>query len=333
MKAYENLIPDGTTPSYFLYLDVDPSTIDVNIHPTKAEIKFEEEQLLFQTVFAAVKEAMGRNGIAGNIDFDNPEAREMPVIGTRFEEYTPSSIPTVGLDPDYDPFQQMPGQAGHDGYAPAHDAGTYSRHIDRSENYGALFENRTLPTSQILVVQGKYVLMQSATGIMAVNVHRAKERLFFDRALKALTQEAHVTQQALFPVTVTVGVEGRLTIDAHAETLKKLGFDIAPFGPDSVVVNGVPEGYSAEPGKAEAMVGDLLLILSDDGSSLPGVMEQALAGKFALLGAASGDKLSSPLEAQRLVDALLQSDNPEFTPSGKKIISIIGVEEIEKRFQ
>jgi len=340
MKAYENLIPDGTTPSYFLYLDVDPSTIDVNIHPTKAEIKFEEEQLLFQTVFAAVKEAMGRNGIAGNIDFDNPEAREMPVIGTRFEEYTPSSIPTVGLDPDYDPFQQMPGQAGHDGfsaghdgYEPAQDAGTYSRHIDRSENYGALFENRTLPTSQILVVQGKYVLMQSATGIMAVNVHRAKERLFFDRALKALTQEAHVTQQALFPVTVTVGVEGRLTIDAHAETLKKLGFDIAPFGPDSVVVNGVPEGYSAEPGKAEAMVGDLLLILSDDGSSLPGVMEQALAGKFALLGAASGDKLSSPLEAQRLVDALLQSDNPEFTPSGKKIISIIGVEEIEKRFQ
>ena len=326
MKAYENLIPDGTTPSYFLYLDVDPSTIDVNIHPTKAEIKFEEEQLLFQTVFAAVKEAMGRNGIAGNIDFDNPEAREMPVIGTRFEEYTPSSIPTVGLDPDYDPFQQMPGQAGHD-------AGTYSRHIDRSENYGALFENRTLPTSQILVVQGKYILMQSATGIMAVNVRRAKERLFFDRALKALTQEAHVTQQALFPVTVTVGVEGRLTIDAHAETLKKLGFDIAPFGPDSVVVNGVPEGYSAEPGKAEAMVGDLLLILSDDGSSLPGVMEQALAGKFALLGAASGDKLTSPLEAQRLVDALLQSDNPEFTPSGKKIISIIGVEEIEKRFQ
>lgn len=321
MKAYENLIPEGTTPSYFLYIDVDPASIDVNIHPTKAEIKFEEDQLLFQTVFAAVKEAMGRSSIAGNIDFDNPEAREMPVIGTSFREYTPSNTPTVGLDPDYDPFMEMPGKE------------SYSSHVEKSQNYGALFENRTLPTQQILVVQGKYILTQSATGLMAVHVRRARERLFFDRFLKALTAEAHVSQQALFPVTVTVGVEGRLTIDAHSETLRKLGFDIAPFGPDSVVVNGVPEGYSAEPGKAEEMVGNLLLILSDDSASLPGVMEQAMAGKFAILGASGSEKLTSPLEAQRLVDALLQSDNPEYTPSGKKIISIVALEELEKKFQ
>ena len=332
MKAYENLIPEGTTPSYFLYIDVDPASIDVNIHPTKAEIKFEEDQLLFQTVFAAVKEAMGRSSIAGNIDFDNPEAREMPVIGTSFREYTPSSTPTVGLDPDYDPFMEMPSQAGHDAYGAGHDM-PYSSHVEKSQNYGALFENRTLPTQQILVVQGKYILTQSATGLMAVHVRRARERLFFDSFLKALTAEAHVSQQALFPVTVTVGVEGRLTIDAHSETLRKLGFDIAPFGPDSVVVNGVPEGYSAEPGKAEEMVGNLLLILSDDSASLPGVMEQAMAGKFAILGASGSEKLTSPLEAQRLVDALLQSDNPEYTPSGKKIISIVALEELEKKFQ
>ena len=330
MKAYENLIPEGTTPSYFLYIDVDPASIDVNIHPTKAEIKFEEDQLLFQTVFAAVKEAMGRSSIAGNIDFDNPEAREMPVIGTSFREYTPSSTPTVGLDPDYDPFMETP--AGHDAYGAGHDM-PYSTHVEKSQNYGALFENRTLPTQQILVVQGKYILTQSATGLMAVHVRRARERLFFDRFLKALTAEAHVSQQALFPVTVTVGVEGRLTIDAHSETLRKLGFDIAPFGPDRVVVNGVPEGYSAEPGKAEEMVGNLLLILSDDSASLPGVMEQAMAGKFAILGASGSEKLTSPLEAQRLVDALLQSDNPEYTPSGKKIISIVALEELEKKFQ
>jgi hypothetical protein len=122
--------------------------------------------------------------------------------------------------------------------------GPYSAHVEKSQNYGALFENRTLPTQQILVVQGKYILTQSATGLMAVHVRRARERLFFDRFLKALTADSHVSQQALFPVTVTVGVEGRLTIDAHSETLRKLGFDIAPFGPDSVVVNGVPEGWT-----------------------------------------------------------------------------------------
>ncbi|MBO6096381.1 MAG: DNA mismatch repair endonuclease MutL [Bacteroidales bacterium] len=85
MKAYENLIPEGSTPSYFIYLDVDPATVDVNIHPTKAEIKFEEDQLLFQTVLAAVKEAMGRINVAGAIDFDNPVSADIPVVGTRFQ--------------------------------------------------------------------------------------------------------------------------------------------------------------------------------------------------------------------------------------------------------
>ncbi|MBO4635164.1 MAG: DNA mismatch repair endonuclease MutL [Bacteroidales bacterium] len=328
MKAYENLIPEGSTPSYFLYLEVDPATIDVNIHPTKAEIKFEEEQLLFQTVFAAVKEAMGRSNVAGAIDFDNPEAREIPVISTRFEEYRPSSIPTEGVDPNYNPFEMAgqdvtPGLTGGPGYA---------SHIDRSQNYGALFEDRTLPTAQVLVVQGRFILMQSAGGIMIVHVRRARERLLYDRFLKALTSGAHVTQTALFPVQVNVGVEGRLTFDAHGGLLRQLGFDIAPFGSDTVVVNGVPEGFSAEPGKAETLVGDLLLILADDHSALPGVMEQSLAQRFALLGAAGGDKLSSPLEAQRLVDALMQSGNPEFTSAGKRIISLVPLQDLEKRF-
>ena len=333
MKAYENLIPEGSTPSYFIYLDVDPSSVDVNIHPTKAEIKFEEDQLLFQTVFAAVKEAMGRSSIAGAIDFDNPVAADIPVVGRRFEEYRPSSIPTAGVDPYYNPFEEMPDPVGHNGGG-GHDnsfAG-YSSHIEKSQNYGALFEERTLPSAQILIVQGRYILTQSASGLMIVHIRRARERLFSDRFLKALTAESHVTQTALFPVQVTVGVEGRLTIDEHEGLLKKLGFDITPFGTDTVVVNGVPEGYSAESGKAETLVSDLLLILNDDQASLPGVMEQSLAQKFAVLGASGSERLSSPQEAQRLVDALLQSENPEFTAAGRRILSIVPADELEKRF-
>ena len=316
MKAYENLIPEGSTPSYFIYLDVDPSTVDVNIHPTKAEIKFEEDQILFQTVFAAVKEALGKVGVAGSIEFDNPEAREIPVLGTRFEEYRPASVPSAGIDLDFNPFEEY----------------NYSRHVDRSQNYGALFEDRTLPTHQILIVQGKYILTQSAGGILAVNIRRAQERLLHDRFLKALTANAHVSQAALFPVHVPVGVEGRLLVEEHAELLKSLGFDIAPFGNDTVVVSGVPEGYSAEQGKVESLLEDILLILKDEHGALPGVMEQNLAQKFAVLGACSAGSITSPLEAQRLVDALLQSENPEFTSAGKRIIAIIAAEELEKRF-
>ena len=335
MKAYENLIPEGSTPSYFIYLDVDPSTLDVNIHPTKTEIKFQEDQMLFQTLLAAIKEAMGKNSVAGDIQFDNPEAREIPVLGARFQEYRPASVPETGADSSYDPFLEMGGSdapdAGESPAGPRWGEGL-SRYIDKNENYGALFEDRTLPSAQVLVVQGRYILTQSASGLMIVHVRRARERILYDRFLQALTDGTHLSQQVLFPVQVAVGTEGGLLLQEHAALLQQLGFDIAPFGEGSVVVNGVPEGFDAAPGKVETLVGDLLLVLKDGHSSLPGVMEQASAQKFALLGASGGPKLTSPLEAQRLVDSLLQRPNPEFTAGGRRIIALVPADELEKRF-
>ena len=337
MKAYEALIPEGTTPSYFIFLEVDPSSIDVNIHPTKTEIKFEEDSVIFQTLFACVREATARGGAGGDIDFDNPEARELPVIGPRFGEYRPVSIPTAGVDPNYNPFtagdkflddRDFTTPVGTPSGASAHPSYT----IDKHEDYGKLFEERTMPTAQVLVVQGKYIFSQSASGVMVVHVRRARERILYDRFLKVLSQEAHVSQSALFPVQVNVGVQGRLLFDTHQDLLKRLGFDIEAFGSDTVVVNGVPEGYSTEAGKIQTMVGDLILILADDHGALPETMTQSMAQKFAVLGASGGEKLSSPTEAQRLLDALLSSTNPEFTSSGRRIISILPLDEIDKRF-
>ena len=337
MKAYEALIPEGTTPSYFIFLEVDPSSIDVNIHPTKTEIKFEEDSVIFQTLYACVREATARGGAGGDIDFDNPEARELPVIGPRFGEYRPVSIPTAGVDPNYNPFN-----AGdkflddRDFMSPVGTPSGSSMHpsytIDKHEDYGKLFEERTMPTAQVLVVQGKYIFSHSASGVMVVSVRRARERILYDRFLQVLGQEAHVSQSALFPVQVNVGVQGRLLFDTHQDLLRRLGFDIEAFGSDTVVVNGVPEGYSTEAGKVQTMVGDLILILNDDHGSLPETMTQSLAQKFAVLGASGGEKLSSPTEAQRLLDALLSSSNPEFTSSGRRIISILPLDEIDKRF-
>lgn len=327
MKAYENLVPEGVTPSYFIFLEVDPATLDVNIHPTKTEIKFMEEQMLFQTIYGAVREALGRAGAGGGIDFDNPEAREMPLPGRSFQEYRPAGIPSEGADFSYNPFDPV-----EDFVPQAQPYKDYSSHVDRHENYGVLFEERTLPTAQILVVQGKYIITQSASGLMMVHIRRAQERLLYQRFYKALTADAHVTQTALFPVQVNVGTAGKLVFDENALLLEKLGFDIAPFGNDVVVVNGVPEGFSAEPGKAEETVREVLRVLSEDKTALPGIMEQTMAEKFAAVGAASAPKISSPIEAQRLLDALLQGENPEFTPSGRKIISIVSLEDVEKRF-
>ena len=333
MKAYEGMIPEGTTPSYFIYIETDPSAIDVNIHPTKTEIKFEEDSVVFQIIFAAVKESLGYNALSGDIDFENPEASKMPVLGTNFGEYRPSSIPSAGLDPDYNPFNPEPFQGSLDiPMADPPETPDYSKYVSRNENYGKLFEDRTLPTSQVMTVHGKYILSQSKSGIMVINVRRAKERILFDRFIKAFGKSGHVTQTALFPQQVSVGVAQRQIFDDNAELLGSLGFDITPFGSDSVVVNGVPEGYSTEQGKVETMLSDILLILSDNTTSLRGVMEHSMAEKFAILGASGAAEVSSPLEAQRLIDTLLSSDNPEYTSSGKKIIAILSLEELEKKF-
>ena len=167
---------------------------------------------------------------------------------------------------------------------------------------------------------------------MIVNIKRARERILFDRALSALTKDIHVTQANMFPVKVEVGAANRTIFDEKAGLLSSLGFDISPFGTDTIVVNGVPEGYSAEEGKVRTMVQDLLVILSDDSASLPGVMETSMAGKIALLGASTNEKVTSTMEARNLLDALLSSSNPERTISGKKIMSIMSTSSVEKLF-
>ena len=337
MKAYEGLIPEGVTPSYFIYIETDPSTVDVNIHPTKTEIKFEDDSVMFQTVFASVKEALGRSAASGSIDFNNPEQTQMPHIGSSFDEYRPASAPEVQFDPSYDPFKAGGTDfgSGGSGFEGGKGSGFNSAPhtaVGHNQDYGKLFEDRVTAAADIIIVQDKYILTKSASGVLAVNIRRARERLLFDRFIKALSTGAHVSQATLFPVRVQVGVENRMLFDENAEMLASLGFDIAPFGGDTVVVSGVPEGYSAEQGKVERMVADLILILSSGvRGALKETMAVSMAEKFAFLGA-SGAQSVSTVQAKHLVDSLLASDNPEFTSGGKRIISVIPLSELDKRF-
>ena len=340
MKAYEEMIPDGVTPSYFIFLETDPHGIDVNIHPTKTEIKFEDDSVIFQILYACVKETLGRNSFGASIDFNTEGAVELPQLGKSFEQYKGVEMPAIETDPDYDPFrtaETAPEPAARPASpatpaSPASPAYDYSRHVDHHEDYGRLFEEKTLPTGRVLILQGRYILTPVASGVMIVHVARARERILYEQSLRALVREAHVTQTALFPVQMTVGAPQRLLFEDNAEMLSRLGFDITPFGTDAVVVNGVPEGYSCEPGKVEQLVRDLAVILDDDGQALPEMMQQRLAERLATLGAAHADPLTSPQEAQRLIDTLFASDNAELTPGGRRIVSIAPIGDIDKRF-
>ena len=342
MKAYEELIPDGVTPAYFIFLETNPHSIDVNIHPTKTEVKFEDDNLVFQIIYACIRESLGRNSFGASIDFDTSAAVELPQLGRNFEQYAGLRAPEIGGDPDYDPFRSsdpvnVPNfdfsdeGGGSAGNGPREGAG-YASFVDRRDDYGKLFDDNPSTASRVLTVHGKYILTPVVSGVMVVNVPRARERIFYDRNLRLLKGSSHVTQTALFPVQVQVGAAQRLLFDEHAEMLSKLGFDITPFGNDTVAVGGVPEGFSCESGQVEKLVSDIMYILSEDAGGLPDIMDQRIAGKIAALEASGAAPLSSHAEAGRIIDTLFACENPELTPRGHRILSIISLGDIDKLF-
>ena len=246
------------------------------------------------------------------------------MISHTYEKYRPSDLtPDTSFDPGYNPFEPD---------APSRPVADYTTYIDRHEDYGRLFEEKAAPASSVIILQGKYILTPSKDGVLAVNIRRARERILYEKFIKSVEVNGHVSQSALFPVQVNVGSAHKLLFDEHEDMLRRLGFDISAFGNDTIVVNGVPEGFSCDSSKVEAMVADLVLILEDDSAGLAGIMEAAMAEKFARVGAAEGDNVTSAFEAQRLVDALFACQNPEFTPGGKKTMALLSSDEIEKKF-
>lgn len=338
MRAYEGLLAEGAVPSYFIFLTTDPHSIDVNIHPSKTEIKFEEDSVIFQTLYACIRESLGRNSFGSAIDFDVAGTPDIPVFGSSFDKFHPSvETPSEGVDPTYNPFE-----ASNDmpldflsSLSPRAASGkpfkSYNSYVSDHEDYGRQFEDR-IPSASLIVLDGRYIVTKARSGLLVINIVRARERIFYDRFLKAITANGHISQTSLFPVQIVVGVENRLIFEDHKQLLESMGFDISAFGNDTIVVNGFPEGFSCEPSKVEALMADVLLALGEDHSSLPDMMESAMATRFARMGAVSGGGVSSELEAQTLIDALFCCDNPEATASGNKIMNILPIGDIEKKF-
>lgn len=344
MKGYEGMIAEGTTPTYFIYLEVNPHEVDVNVHPQKAEIKFEDDSLVFQTLYACVRETLGKNSFGtASIDFELGSVPELPAVGRNFDEYRPVSEPAMpesGYNPfENDGFQNQPDiftgshpeQGSGAGRVNGYDTASY---VDRRDDYGKLFEDHFGITRSFITVQDKYIVTNSKSGLLVVNARRAMERILYDRFISGRRDEDadHFSQTLLFPVSVRIGVENVPVVEANSEVLKGFGFDIAPFGSDSVVVNAIPAGYSSEGGRVETMVGDLLLLLQDNHSIISELVRSDMAGKLAVLGASGYDGVRNADEAQRLVDALMASTNPEFTAAGRKTMVIIPADELDRKF-
>lgn len=368
MKAYEEMIPEGVTPAYFIFLDADPSAVDVNVSPTKTEIKFQNESIVFQIIYACVKETLGRNSFGASLDFESEGSIDIPIIGDGFAAYRDANPLTFGGgNPNFNPFdpdsslppsgstpsgnvsgQFFPDSGSSDSGSSGGGAGLgadasgasgggqaglyqdYPPRMGKDQSYGVLFESKCM--SNTLVLHKRFILTPVASGLMLVNCRRAFERILYERMLKALSSNNHVSQKALFPVQVQIGVQERLILEGASETLERLGFDITPFGTDSVVVNAVPEGMSCEEGKVRTMLDDIVAVLSEPGSGLQEVLNQRMAARFAALGAASFEIGSEPMAPRKLIDTLFACENAELTPGGRKIVAIVGIDEIENKF-
>ena len=324
-KPYEKLIPDEYTPAYFLFLETEPERVDVNIHPAKTEVKFEDEGMIFEILMAAVREALGKNDFTPSIDFDMKGAPEIPVFGPSVggDRQRP---PRMDYSPLFNPFDvpenmEMPEFPNQPPQEPI---------LEPTATYGRLFEEASAAAAgRLLVLQRRYIVTPVKSGMMVVDIRRARQRIYYERYLEKIAEQQQVRQQSLFPVTVRLSAEDCLTLLEQPDLIARLGFDIQDFGGDTVVVNALPEGYPASEDAVKDCLDQLIAALRDD-TSLED-QHHLLAAKMAESAAASGVGSLGAEEAQLLVDQLFACREPKLTPDGRRCMTIITFEELEKK--
>ena len=327
-KPYEKLVPEDYTPAYFLFLETEPDRVDVNIHPAKTEVKFEDEGLIFEILTAAVREALGKNDFTPSIDFDMRGAPDIPVFGPSDKGSGGSGSwhrpPRIDYDPLFNPFDETPGWTPglQTEPRPAADPAP-------APTSGLLFDEPAAPAASVLVLQRRYLITPVKSGMMVIDIRRARQRIFYERYLEKLAEKQPVRQQTLFPVTLTLNAEDYLTLLEQPDLTASLGFDIQEFGGNTVVVNALPEGYPVDEAQVHQAIDGLIAALRDDTSLEDS--RHLMAAKMAE-SAAAGDpgSLRGP-EAQLLVDQLFACREPNLTPDGRKCLTILTFEDLEKK--
>jgi len=338
-SAYESLIPIGENPNFFIYFDVDPGTIDVNIHPTKTEIKFENEQPLWQILAATVKGALGRSNEVPAIDFDTDDAIDIPIHNPDIKVGTPQ----VNFDPSYNPFKQSGGggssyqrpqmnwEALYQGFEREKTPDNYLPDEDNKDLFTSNTE--TIRESQSLHYQykNKYILTSVKSGLMIIDQRRAHLRILFDRFLYQIRQKKGVSQRVLFPEMIELTASEAVMVPYLIDDFEAVGFDLSNLGNNTYAINGVPSEIDNV--NAVELIRNMVSKSIDTGSDIKDEIQESLALSMAYAAAIPyGYKLSDE-EITEMVDNLFASGSHKHTPDGKAIISVLSDDDIEKIFK
>lgn len=348
-SAFERLVPENETVPYFIRLTVAPSRIDVNIHPTKTEIKFEDDHEIWQIILAAVREALGRYNALPTIDFDTANRPDIPA----FQDNKDIAPPSLHIDRSFNPFSASGGGSYGAGRQPArsddwrtvYDALTRSEAASGSEAVESPEEEQTLYThlsqaeqaeweksafSEFFQYKGRYILIAVKSGLMLVDQHRAHVRVLYETYRRQLEQRHGLSQGVLFPQTIQLSLSQVSLLERISDDLVVVGFDLSPLGGGSYAINGVPAG--TEGLNPTALLQDMLdaaeTKAAEVGSDIYHAIAFALARRVAL---PVGQALDAK-EMEALIEKLFACATPNYTPDGKPTLVILSQEKIEKLF-
>jgi len=344
LNAYEQILPPETLPSYFLYLEADPSTIDVNIHPTKTEIKFENQQAIWQILHASVKESLGRNNIVPSIDFDQEQSFDIPVMSKN----TKINRPTIELDPTFNPFNDTTfadkGQKSakhslekdnltnwenlYEGFEKEHNQDNDFSFVSNLDTQSSITENTA--DENVFHFKNKFILTPVKSGLMIIDQKKAHERILFEKFMHSLQTDTAVTQKSLFPKTIELDAKDHQLLLSLKDEMAALGFDIEDFGRNTIVVNGMP--YDTGKQEPEQIIDKFLNQYLSGETDIKRQTKESIAKALARASAISASQPLTTKEMREIIDLLFAYEQPNYSPFGKKIVTIIKTEEIEKRF-
>ena len=324
-NAFERLVPEGMMVPYFLYFDVAPADIDVNIHPTKTEIKFENEQSIWQILTAAVKDAIGRFCEVPTIDFDTEERPDIPVFNP---EQNVIEMPKVTYNPNYDPFKS----ASNNYSAPKGWETLYPDSLlqddvkpDDDDNPKALIEEKSPAHYQY---KGTYIMTAVRSGLMIIDQHRADVRIRYEYYLNQLSQRQSRTQQLLFPEVVQLTAAESVLLSQIMPQLVAVGFDLSDLGGGSYAVAGVPAGLEGI--NPVSVVKGIVEDAVEQKTTVAEHLNSTLALSLARQAAIPRGQVLSNEEMEHIVNQLFSCDNVNYTPDGKPILSILPHGDIEQ---
>ena len=327
LTAYSGMLPNDYQPSFFIYFDIDPEAIDVNIHPTKTEIKFADEQTIFQILMAAVRESLGKFTLSPTIDFDTTNSIDIPVLHDQ-----PVMKPDIQIDPTYNPFHKRgviyPDKAPK-GWESLYEGMSAPRNdgMSASLNDALITDTESCPMWQY---GGRYILMPSEQGLVMINQHRAHVAVLYMQFLEQLAHAQGAMQQLLFPEVLNVTQDELVIVQQLHDDLRAIGFDVEQLSPDSFSIQAVPSQLANQ--SAIPVLQHILLQVRERGANTQVEWREQIAQTLAESAAIPyGKNLTEP-EMRDIATRLFALPQYRRTPDGKIILSVLSDDEISKRF-